>query len=91
MLHNNQDEFTKEATHLQGLYQEPFILAKQFCLFLAQVLFLWTMILTRRMLLLILLLILLQLIDLLLLLAHGQNSIKVTILINSWLCYELIP
>jgi len=58
MLHNNQDEFTKETAHLWGLYQVLFILAEQFHLFLAQVLFLQTMILTGRMLpLLILLLI----------------------------------
>jgi len=40
MLHNNQDEFTKEATYLQGLHWVLSILVKQFCLFLAQVLFL---------------------------------------------------
>ena len=42
------------------------------------------MILTGRMLLL---LILLQLIDLLLLFAHGQNPVRVIMLINSWLIY----
>jgi len=57
MFYNDQDEFTKEATYLWGLCQVPSILAKQFYLFLAQVLFLWTTILTGRMLPLILLLI----------------------------------
>ena len=84
MLHDAPDEFTKETAHLLGLYLVLFNLAKQFRLFLAQVSFLWTTILTRRM---ILLLILLQLIDLLLLLAHGQNSIGAIILMNSWLMY----
>ena len=86
MLHDAQDEFTKETAHLQGLHQVLSILAKQFHLFLAQVLSLWTTILTGRILLLILLLII-QLIDLLLLLAHGQNFIGVIILMNSWPTY----
>ena len=51
--------------------------------------FLWTTILTGRMLLLlILLLTLLQLIDLHLLLAHGLNPIAVRILMNNWLKYS---
>ena len=88
MLHNAQDEFTKETVHLQGLLPVQFNLDKQFCLFLAQVLSLRMMILTRRMLpLLILPLILLQLIDLHLLLTHGQNLVGVIILMNNWLKY----
>ena len=84
MLHNNQDKFTKEAAHLQGFCQVLSILAKKFCLFLAQVSFLQTTILTERMLPL---LIPLQLIDLLLLLTHSQNSVGAIILMNSWLMY----
>ena len=45
------------------------------------------MILIRRMLLLLILLLIIQLIDLLLLLAHGQNPVKVRILMNSWPMY----
>jgi len=37
MLHDTQDEFTKEAIHLWDLYQVPSILAEQLCLSLAQV------------------------------------------------------
>ena len=40
MLHNAQEEFIKEADYLQGLLLVQFNLAEQFCLFLAQVLFL---------------------------------------------------
>jgi len=87
MLHNDQDEFTKNTAYFQGLYWVLSILAKQFCLFLAQVSSLWTMILTGRMLPLILLLILLQLIDLPLLLTYSQKPIRVTILMNSWPMY----
>ena len=86
MLYNNQGKSTKEAAHLLGLYQVLSILAKLFHLFLAQVLFLWTTILTGRMLLLILLLII-QLVDLLPLLAHSQNSIGAIILMNNWPTY----
>ena len=86
MLHNAQDEFTKETAYLRSLHQVQSILAEQFCLFLAQVSFLQTMILTGRMLLLILLLII-QLIDLLFLLVYGQNPIGAIILMNSWLTY----
>jgi len=50
MLHDAQEEFTKEAVYLQGLPLVQFNLAEQFCLFLAQVLSLWTTILTGRML-----------------------------------------
>ena len=58
MHHNIQDKSIKEAIHLQGLLPVQSNLAGQFCLFLAQVLLLWTMILIGRMLpLLILLLI----------------------------------
>ena len=57
MFYDNQGKFTKEAAYLQDLYLAPFNLAGQLCLFLDQVLSLWTMILTRRILLLILLLI----------------------------------
>ena len=35
MCHDAQDEFTKEAIHLQGLLPVQFNLAKQFYLFLA--------------------------------------------------------
>ena len=49
--------------------------------------FLWTIILTGRMLSLILLLTLLQLIDPHLLLAHGPNPIRVRILMNNWPMY----
>ena len=88
MLHNVQQEFTKEVVHLQGLFLVQFNLAEQFHLFLAQVSSLQTMILTGRMLLLpILSLILLQLIDLHFLLTHGQNFVRVIILINNWLTY----
>jgi len=87
MHHDAQDEFTKEAVHLWGLLLVQFNLAKQFCLFLAQVSSLWTTILIGRMLPLILLLTLLQLIDPHLLLAHGQNPIRVRILMNNWLTY----
>jgi len=87
ILYNDQDKSTKEATHFQGLYQVLSILAKQFCLFLDQVLSLQTTILTGRMLSLILLLILLQLIDLSFLLAYSKNLVRVTILMNSWLIY----
>jgi len=89
MLHNTQEEFTKETVHLWGLSLVQFNLAEQFCLFLAQVLSLQTMILTGRiLLLLILLLILLQLIDLHLLLTHSQNPIRAIILMNNWLMYS---
>jgi len=37
MLHNAQDKFTKEAIYLRDLPLAQFNLAKQFCLFLAQV------------------------------------------------------
>ena len=37
MLYDTQNEFTKEAAHLQGFFLVLSILAKQFCLFLAQV------------------------------------------------------
>ena len=87
MCHDAQDEFTKEAVHLQDLLPVQFNLAKQFHLFLAQVSSLWTMILIGRMLLLILLLIIIQLIDLHLLLAHGPNPIGVIILMNNWPMY----
>ena len=87
MLHNDQDKFTKETTHLQGLHQVPSILDEQFCLFLAQVLSLQTMILTRR---ILPLLILLQLIDLLFLLTYGQNPIRAIILMNSWPTYLML-
>ena len=83
ILYNVQDKFTKEAIYLPLV---QFNLAKQFCLFLAQVSFLQTTILTRRMLLLILLLII-QLINLLLLLTYSPNTIRVRILMNSWLMY----
>ena len=46
MLHNIQDEFTKETTYLQSLYLVLFNLARQLHLCLVQVLFLQTMILT---------------------------------------------
>jgi len=89
MLHNTQEQFTKEAVYLQGLPLVQFNLIKQFCLFLAQVLFLQTTILTRRMLLLLILpLILLQLIDLHLLLTHSQNPVRAIILINNWPTYS---
>ena len=89
MLHNVQEEFTKEVVHLQSLFLVQFNLAEQFHLFLAQVLSLQTMILTGRMLLLpILPLILLKLIDLHFLLTHGQNFVRVIILINNWLTYS---
>ena len=89
MLHDAQDKFIKEAIHLWSLLLVQFNLAEQFCLFLAQVLSLWTTILTGRILpLLILLLILLQLIDLLSLLAYGQNPVGVMILMNNWLKYS---
>ena len=87
MHHNAQDKFTKEAIHLRGLCLVQFNLAEQLCLFLAQVLFLQTIILIGRMLLLILLLTIIQLIDLHLLLTHGQNPVRVIILMNSWLTY----
>ena len=87
MHYDTQDKFTKEAIHLRDLLLVQFNLAKQFCLFLAQVSSLWTIILIGRMLLLILLLILLQLIDYLLL-AHSPNSIGVIILMNNWLRYS---
>ena len=58
MLHNIQDVFIKETNYLQNLHLVLYNLAKQFHLFLAQVLFLQTIILIERMLpLLILLLI----------------------------------
>ncbi len=49
MCHDVQDESIKEAVHLQGLLPAQPNLARQFHLFLAQVLFLWTMILIGRM------------------------------------------
>ena len=89
MFYDAQEEFIKEAIHLWDFSLVQFNLAKQFCLFLAQVLSLQTMILTRRMLpLLILLLTLLQLIDPYLLLAHSQNPIGVRILMNNWPKYS---
>ena len=89
MLHDAQEEFIKEVIYLWGLSLVQFNLAKQFCLFLAQVLFLQTMILTGRILpLLILSLTLLQLIDPHLLLAHSQNLIGVRILMNNWPKYS---
>ena len=87
MLHDVQDIFIKEANHLWGLLLILFNLARQFCLSMAQVLFLWIMILIERMLLLLILLLIWHLIDLLILLAHGQNSIRVIILMSSWLIY----
>jgi len=87
MLHDAQEEFIKGANHLWGLLLVEFNLAKQFCLFLAQVLFLQTIILIWRMLLLILLLTIIQLIDLHLLLTHGPNPIGVRILMNNWPTY----
>ena len=87
MLHDAQEEFIKGANHLWGLLLVQFNLAKQFCLFLAQVLFLQTIILIWRMLLLILLLTIIQLIDLHLLLTHGPNPIGVRILMNNWPTY----
>jgi len=87
MLHDAQNEFTKEAIHLQGLLLVQFNLAKQFHLFLAQVLSLWTTILIGRMLLLILILTIIQLIDLHFLLTHGSNSVGAIILMNNWLKY----
>jgi len=87
MRYNTQDKSTKEAIHLQGLLLVQFNLAEQFCLFLAQVSFLWTIILIGRMLLLILVLTIIQLIDPHLLLAHGPNPIRAIILINNWLKY----
>jgi len=50
MLHNAQEEFIKGANHLWGLPLVQFNLAKQFCLFLAQVSSLQTTILIGRML-----------------------------------------
>ena len=87
MLYNAQEKFIKEAIHLRDLFLVQFNLAKQFCLFLAQVLSLWTTIPIRRILPLILLLTIIQLIDLYLLLAHGPNSIGVRILITNWPIY----
>jgi len=57
MHHNVQDESIKEAIHLQGFLPVQSNLARQFCLFLAQVSSLRTMILIGRMLSLILVLI----------------------------------
>ena len=89
ILYDAQDKFIKEAIHLQDLPLVQFNLAEQFCLSLAQVLFLWIMILIRRiLLLLILLLILLQLINLLPLLTHSQNPVRAIILINNWPTYS---
>ena len=88
MCHDAQEEFIKEANHLQGLSLVQFNLAEQFRLFLAQVLFLQTTILIGRMLSLILLLIIIQLIDLHLLLAHGPNSVGMRILMNNWPKYS---
>ena len=88
MLHNAQDKFTKEATHLQGLLLVLSILAEQFCLFLTQVLLLQTMILIGRMLLLLILLLTQQLIDLHLLLTHSQNPVGAIILMNNWPTYS---
>ena len=82
----SQNIFIKEANHLQGLQLILFNLSRQVCLFPAQVLSLWTMILIERMLLLLIQL----LIDLILLLAHGQNPNAVIILINNWLTYSVI-
>ena len=56
MCHDAQDKSIKEAIHLWGLPPVQSNLPGQFCLSLAQVSFLWTMILIGRMLLLILLL-----------------------------------
>ena len=87
MCHNAQDKFTKEAIHLWGLLLVSFNLAKQFCLFLAQVLFLWTTILIGRIFPLILLLTIIQLINLHFLLAHSPNPVGAIILMNNWLKY----
>ena len=83
MHYDAQDKSIKEAIHLWGLLLVQFNLAKQFYLFLAQVSFLRTMTLIRRMLLLILLIII-QLIDLHLLLTHGPNPVRAIILMNNW-------
>ena len=88
ICHDTQDKFIKEAIYLWGLLSVQFNLAEQFCLFLAQVLSLQTMILIGRMLLLILLLTIIQLIDLYFLLTHGPNPIGVIILINNWPKYS---
>ena len=86
MPYNAQNISIKESNHLQGLQLILFILPRQFFLFLAQVLSLYTMILIGRMLLLLIQL----LIDLIILLAHGQNSNAVIILINNWPMYLVI-
>ena len=88
MYYNAQDKSIKEVIHFWGLLLVQFNPAKQFCLFLAQVLSLQTTTLIRRILLLILLLTLLQLIDLHLLLVHGSNPIGVIMLMNNWLKYS---
>jgi len=82
--HNAQDKSTKEAVYLQDLLSVQFNLAKQFCLFLAQVSSLQTTILIGRMLPLILVLTIIQLIDSHLLLAYGPNPIGAIILMNNW-------
>ena len=56
MHHDIQDKSINEAVHLQGLLLVQFNLAGQLCLFLIQVLSLWTMILIERMLPLLILL-----------------------------------
>ena len=56
MRHDVQDKSIKEAVHLLGLLPVQFNLARQFCLFLAQVSSLRTMILIGRMLPLLILL-----------------------------------
>jgi len=89
MVHNIQDVFIKEADHLWGLLLILFNLAEQFCLSLAQVLSLQTMILIGRILLLLILLLIWYLIDLLPLLTHGQNPIRAIILMSSWLMYSV--
>ena len=89
MVHNIQDVFIKEADHLWGLLFILFNLAEQFCLSLAQVLSLQTMILIGRILLLLILLLIWYLIDLLPLLTHGQNPIRAIILMSSWLMYSV--
>jgi len=82
--HDTQDKSTKEAVYLQGLLPVQFNLAKQFLLFLAQILSLQTTILIERMLLLILVLTIIQLIDPHLLLTYGPNSVRAIILMNNW-------
>jgi len=88
MCHDIQDESIKEAVHLQGLPPVQSNLPRQFCLSLAQVSSLWTIILIGRMLPLLILLLTYQLIDLLPLLAHSPNPSGAIILMNNWLRYS---